>query len=259
MTHLKAQPRLAMGVVRHARQRPTAHTLSYPSWFLLLPMRRLRSEPVELLNRNRRGIVSFRDADHGDGGPDSLAWIERLLADEGIDGVDGEIWLQTVPRVFGHVFKPVSFWYAHRADGSLRAVVAEVNNTFGERHCYVLDGPGLKWGHEQRARKVFHVSPFCEVSGSYRFRFMRTDLGDDARGRVLVRIDHDDAQGLLLATSLSGTVQPLTAPALRHVLWRMPLAVTGVLLRIHWHALRLWLKGVPWFSKPSAPEAAITR
>lgn len=259
MSSSPAQPRLATGLVRHVRQRPVVHTLSYPSWFLLLPMRRLRSDPVALLNRNRRGIVSFHDADHGTGGADSLAWIERLLADEGIDGVDGEIWLQTVPRVFGHVFKPVSFWYGHRADGTLRAVVVEVNNTFGERHCYVLDSPALQWGREQRARKVFHVSPFCDVSGSYRFRFMRTDLGDRDHGRVLVRIDHDDAQGLLLATSLSGTVQPLTAAALRRALWRMPLAVTGVLLRIHWHALRLWLKGVPWFSKPSAPEAAITR
>lgn len=259
MSPIAPQPRLATGLVRHARQRPAMHTLSYPSWFLLLPMRRLRSDPVALLNRNRRGIVSFHDADHGDAGPDCLAWMERLLADEGIDGVDGEIWLQTMPRVFGHVFKPVSFWYAHRADGSLRAVVVEVNNTFGERHCYVLDGPGLQWGREQHARKVFHVSPFCEVSGSYRFRFMRTDLGDEGRGRVLVRIDHDDAQGLLLATSLSGTVQPLTAQTLRRTLWRMPLAVIGVLMRIHWHALQLWLKGVPWFSKPSAPEAAITR
>lgn len=259
MNPMPAEPRLAIGVVRHTRHRPVTHALNYPTWFLLLPMRRLRGDPVALLNRNRRGVVSFHDADHGDGGSDSLAWIERLLDSEGIDGVDGEVWLQTMPRVFGHVFKPASFWYCHRADDSLRAVVVEVNNTFGERHCYVLDGPGLSWGREQRARKVFHVSPFCAVDGTYRFRFMRTDLGDDSRGRVLVRIDHDDAQGSLLATSLSGTVHPLTARAMRRALWRMPLAVSGVLFRIHWHALRLWLKGVPWFSKPSAPEAAITR
>jgi DUF1365 family protein len=85
----------------------------------------------------------------------------------------GEVWLHCYPRVLGYTFKPVSFWYCHRrADGSLRAIVVEVNNTFGERHCYLLDAP--RYGVELQARKVFHVSPFCEVEGGYRFRFMRT-------------------------------------------------------------------------------------
>lgn len=258
MSLTPSQPRIGIGSVRHHRLRPVAHRLHYPTWFLLLPMRQLRVEPCALLHRNRRSLVSFHDSDHGVGGPDCLAWIENLLAGEGVVDVDGEIWLQTMPRVLGHVFKPASFWYCHRVDGSLRAVVVEVNNTFGERHCYVLDGPGLHWGREQRARKVFHVSPFCEVRGGYRFRFVRTDLDGRLNGRALVRIDHDDDDGVLLSTSLSGDLWPLTAAALRRALVRMPLAVTGVLLRIHWHALRLWLKGVPWFTKPSAPEATTT-
>ena len=216
--------------------------------------------PCALLRRNRRGGVAFHDADHGAGGPDCLAWIESLLTAQGIDGVDGEIWLQTSLRVLGHAFKPVSFWYCHRHDGTLRAVIAEVNNTFGERHCYVLDGPTLAFGVEQRASKVFHVSPFCDLRGTYRFRFMRTDLADAvSTGRVLVRIDVDDDAGPLLTTSVGGVSRPLTSAGLRRVLWRMPLAVSGVLLRIHWHALRLWIKRVPWFSKPSPPSVAFTR
>jgi DUF1365 family protein len=254
-----SQPRIGIGSVRHHRLRPVEHRLHYPAWFLLLPMRQLRAEPCALLHRNQRRLVSFHDADHGLGGHDCLAWVEALLVDEGIADVDGEIWLQTMPRVFGHVFKPASFWYCHRADGSLRAVVVEVNNTFGERHCYVLDGPGLRWGREQRARKVFHVSPFCEVRGTYRFRFVRTDLDDRPHGCALVRIDHEDDAGLLLSTSLAGALQPLTAAGLRRALVHMPLAVPGVLLRIHWHALQLWLKGVPWFTKPPAPKTATTR
>ena len=75
--------------------------------------------------------------------------------------------------MLGYVFKPVSFWHCHRPDGSLAAIVAEVNNTFGERHCYLLTGPTLAYGREMVANKVFHVSPFCHVQGSYRFRFMR--------------------------------------------------------------------------------------
>ena len=108
---------------------------------------------------------SFHDRDHGDGRHDALAWLDEVLHGEGIADAGGEVWLQTYPRVLGYVFKPVSFWYCHRGDGSLAAIVVEVNNTFGERHCYLLDGPDLAWGRELRARKVFHVSPFCAVAG----------------------------------------------------------------------------------------------
>ena len=159
---------LATGVVRHRRLRPAAHAFAYPTWFLLLPMRALRAAPDPHLPRNRGALVSFHDADHGDGGPDALAWVEALLAREGVAGADGEIWLQTYPRMLGYAFKPVSFWYCHRTDGSLAAVLAEVNNTFGERHVYLLDGPGTGFGRELIARKVFHVSPFCGVEGQYR-------------------------------------------------------------------------------------------
>jgi hypothetical protein len=116
-------------------------------------MRACASSPAAALARNRFGLLSFHDRDHGDGRADALAWIDELLASEGVADADGEVWLHTYPRVLGYVFKPVSFWYCHRADGTLAAVVAEVNNTFGERHCYLLDEPGLAWGREAwRAR-----------------------------------------------------------------------------------------------------------
>jgi hypothetical protein len=126
------------------------------------------------LRRNRFGLLSFHDRDHGDGRADAWPGWTNCWPREGVHDADGEVWLHTYPRVLGYAFKPVSFWYCHRADGSLAAIVAEVNNTFGERHCYLLAGPELAWGRELQARKVFHVSPFCRVQGSYRFRFMRT-------------------------------------------------------------------------------------
>ena len=248
-----AQPLLAHGEVRHRRLRPATNAFAYPTSFLLLPMRALRRQPQPALRRNARGWLSFHDRDHGDGGPDALAWLERLLAQEGIADADGEVWLQCYPRVLGYVFKPVSFWYCHRADGSLAAVVAEVNNTFGERHCYLLAGPGLGWGRELQARKVFHVSPFCAVQGSYRFRFMRA--GD----RIVARIDHDDEAGPLLQTSVSGCLQPLTAASARAAFLHRPLMTLGVIGRIHWQALRLWAKRVPFFTKPAPPQAFTTR
>ncbi|MEY3473954.1 MAG: hypothetical protein RL087_412, partial [Pseudomonadota bacterium] len=162
-----AVPQLALGEVRHQRLRPAVHAFDTGTYFLLLPLRALRDRAHPGLARNRFGLVSWHDADHGEGegGPDALGWLEALLEREGVQGADGEIWLQTYPRVLGYVFKPVSFWYCHRQDGSLAAVVAEVNNTFGERHCYLLAGPDLAFGREVTATKVFHVSPFCQVHG----------------------------------------------------------------------------------------------
>jgi DUF1365 family protein len=252
-----AAPMIGTGVVRHRRLRPAGNAFEYRTFFWMLPMRRLRAAPCAEVHRNRFGLLAFHDRDHGDGGSDSLAWIEALLAEEGIHGADGEIWLQTYPRVLGHVFKPVSFWYVERADGSLAAVVAEVNNTFGERHCYLLAGSGLAYGRDQRAAKVFHVSPFSRIDGSYRFRFMRSTRGDGPR--CVVRIDHEDALGPLLQTSLSGRLEPLTAGSARAAFFGVPLMSFGVVARIHWQALRVWLKRVPYVPKPAPPGRFVTR
>ena len=248
-------PQIGIGQVRHHRLRPADNAFAYRSYFLWLPMRTLRHAPCPALKRNRFGLLAFHDADHGDGRADALDWLEDLLHREGIAGADGEIWLQTYPRVFGHVFKPVSFWYCERADGSLAAVVAEVNNTFGERHCYLLAGPGLAWGREQRAAKVFHVSPFSPIEGDYAFRFLRSADGR----RCVVRIDHHDAAGPLLQTSLCGRLEPLHAGSARRAFFGVPLLGLGVVARIHWQALRVGLKRVPFRRKPAPPQAFVTR
>ena len=256
---------IGIGEVRHTRFRPAHNRFVYPTYFLMLPMRSLRTAASKVLPRNRFGLISFFDRDHGDGSNDSLAWVERLLAREGVTDATGEVWLHCYPRVLGFTFKPVSFWYCHRTDGSLAAVVVEVNNTFGERHCYLLNSPGLAFGRELQADKVFHVSPFCDVAGGYRFRFMRNDLHPNAAGqrthlaRTVACIDHHDAQGLLIQTSVSGALAPLTAGRMHAAFFGMPLMTLGVIARIHWQALRLWTKHVPFFSKPKPPDRFITR
>ena len=249
---------IGFGQVRHTRVRPARHAFAYATYFLMLPMRQIEREGGGALPMNRRGLISFHDADHGDGrGADqggALAWLDELLQREGITDARGEVWLHCFPRGLGHTFKPVSFWYCHREDGSLRAIVVEVNNTFGERHCYLLNQPA--YGRELQAPKVFHVSPFCAVQGQYRFRFMRTE---GERPRTVARIDHDDVSGPLIQTSVSGELTPLTRGQLIRAFWRYPMLTWGVVFRIHLHALALWLKRVRFFHKPPPPADFVTR
>jgi DUF1365 family protein len=257
IAHRAVVPLIGFGEVRHTRLKPVKHAFDYGTYFLMLPMRTLARDGAGALAYNRWAPLSFFDTDHGDGRTPAqggaLGWLDELLQAQGIDGADGEVWLHCYPRVLGFAFKPVSFWYCHRLDGSLRAIVVEVNNTFGERHCYLLDEPRL--GVELRANKVFHVSPFCPVEGAYRFRFMF----NAERTRTVARIDFDDASGPLIETSVSGTLQPLTATAVRQALLRYPLMTLAVVLRIHWQALKLFVKKVRFFRKPTPPTSFTTR
>jgi DUF1365 family protein len=237
-------PEICFGHVWHRRLRPKLHNFRYRSFYLRMPLRALAAEPprARLFGFNRAGLLSFHERDHGDGAGPLLPWIEGLLRRHGIDDADGEIWLQAMPRVLGFVFNPVSFWFCQRADGSVRAILCEVRNTFGERHCYLLDGT-------MAARKVFHVSPFFKVEGGYDFRFTPG----------AVEIDYRDDAGVVLHTRLSGKPQPLTDAAVLHALFSYPLMTFAVVFHIHWQALKLWLRGVPFHTKPLPPDQEVSR
>jgi len=162
--------------------------------------------------------------------------------------------------VLGYVFNPVSFWVCHDRAENVRAVLCEVCNTFGEQHNYLLahaDGRPLVSGETLSSRKVFHVSPFCEVKGSYAFRF------HFANDRWLARIDYDDdagaAAGPLLQTSISGVAEPLSRRSVNGLLWRYRWFTLAVVVRIHWQALKLWAKRVPFIPKPQPPLHRTTR
>jgi len=253
-----ATPAIIHGEVTHRRSRPARHAFTYPAFCLRLPLSQLATIESRGIAYNRRGSVSFHDRDHGpcDGTP-LLRWIRALLAAEGV-AADGEIVLHAFPRMLGYVFNPVSFWVCHDGTGAVRAVLCEVRNTFGERHLYLLanaDGASLASGVTLAASKVFHVSPFCDVKGRYAFRF---HFGAE---RWLARIDYfdtDDSEPLL-ETWISGQAKALTPVATRGLAWRYRLFTIGVVGRIHWQALQLWVKRVPYFTKPAPPRTSLSR
>ncbi|MFB9159714.1 DUF1365 domain-containing protein [Chromobacterium violaceum] len=247
---------LLTGQVMHRRLRPAANRFVYPVFCLRLKLSALEEANGFWFGVDRWRPLALRTRDYGprDGSP-LLPWARARLAEAGLPA-DGEIWLQTFPRVFGYAFNPVSFWYCHDAAGRLIAVLAEVNNTFGEHHGYLLSpsqGGEISASSQLACRKLLHVSPFCRVEGHYRFRFA------EQPGRALVRIDYHDAAGALLHTSIAGRLRALTAPAAAAALLRQPLLTLGVIARIHWQALKLWRKRVPIFRKPHPPAAALSR
>ncbi|HRP66477.1 MAG TPA: DUF1365 domain-containing protein [Thauera sp.] len=243
---------VCFGAVMHERHVEAHNRFVYPTAFLRLPLSQLERLRVPLLGIERANVFTFRNRDHGarDGSP-LLPWLRGLLRTHGIEAVcDGEVVLQTMPRLFGFVFNPVSFWFCHDRDGALRAVLAEVSNTFGERHNYLVHHGDLRpivSGDELRARKCFHVSPFFPVSGEYRFRF-------EQRGAVhAVSVDLWDGAALQLSTRLSGRAEALDGRAMAKWLARQPFMTLGVVARIHWQALRLALRRVRFFRKPPPP------
>jgi uncharacterized protein len=243
-----AAAQIGFGRVTHARLHPTSHRFDYPVYFVRLPIHDLAHVASRWFSLNRFNLLSFCEADHGDG-KDNLAWARSLLETHGLLA-DGEIWLTTFPRVLGYAFKPVSFWHCHHSDGELVAVLAEVNNTFGERHVYLLRTADP--AATLHADKVFHVSPFFPVRGRYTFGFQPAD--DFFRARI----DYDDGNGGALRTAWWGRLEPLSPRASLRAFFTYPLMSWGVIARIHLQALRLILKRVPFFRKPPAPPKEVT-
>ncbi|MFZ6744862.1 DUF1365 domain-containing protein [Undibacterium sp. JH2W] len=264
---LKTAVVLCTGEVMHKRLRPVKNAFRYGVFFIRVPVRDIhRVSMPALFSVNRFNALSFHERDHGDSKQPLAHWIDGVLKSQGIADADGEVWLQCFPRVFGYVFNPVSFWFCHRQDGSLRAIICEVRNTFGEKHLYLLEKSGkLANGEELQARKIFHVSPFCKVEGSYRFRFIQAQqempgqTTEHTQKKYLARIDYADAEGPLLLTSVSGREQTMSNMRIASVMLRYPFMTVGVVLRIHIQALRLWIKRVPFISKPIPPTEELSR
>ncbi len=208
-----------------------------------------------LFSYNRWNLLSFFDRDHGHRRDGPLRpWVTAIAARHGIELDDGPIHLLCLPRVFGYVFNPISLFYCSDRHGALRAIVAEVRNTFGEMHSYVIHQHGEPLNLDQHfdRSKRFHVSPFLDVAGTYRFEF--TAPAESAR--VIIN-EYKDETPILTAT-LSGQRQPLTDAAIARLMLAMPFHTLGVVIGIHWQALKLWLRGAGYRPKPAPPHEEST-
>lgn len=249
--------------VMHRRRVAPLYRFVYQIFYLLLDIDRLDElhRRLRWFSHNRFNLFAIHDLDHGRGEPGGLRrWAEAVLADHGVQLQGGRIRLLTQPRMFGWAFNPVSFWYCEHADGRLRAVIAEVNNTFGERHSYVLTaqqagasaGAVLPYEVELRKEKCFHVSPLFDLVGLYHFRF--------AEPSESLRVWLDETrEGLpLIDTAISGQRRELDDGVLLAQLIRMPVQALKVLAAIHWQALKIWLRGAKFHRKPPPPDLEAT-
>lgn len=244
---------LLAGRVMHERLRPARNRFVYPVFCVRLNLDRLTELNRWWFGVDRRCLMGIRTRDYGAREDSDLAgWMRQQLAQAGVHA-NGEIWLQTFPRVFGYVFNPVSFWYCHDDAGGLRELLAEVTSTFGERHSYLLtgsEGEIITSNTTLECCKKLHVSPFCRVEGRYQFRLR------ESAETSFIGIDYFDDDGLVLRTSVGGHKRVLNRRSAVHALMSQPLMTFSVIARIYWQALRLWLAKTPFFSKPSDSGAA---
>ncbi|SMO94008.1 DUF1365 domain-containing protein [Paracoccus laeviglucosivorans] len=240
--------------VTHARRGALRHAFRYKVEYLLLsPETALGSG---LFSVNRFNLFAIHDRDHGGprGQGAGAAWAWTQLEQAGFQRMPGMVMaLLTQPRLLGHWFTPVSFWLVLRGD-QIMAAIAEVNNTFGQRHSYLCANPGFApIGRNDIicTDKLFHVSPFQDVAGEYRFAFRLTP------DHIAIRISQIDGDKGLDA-AMSGALRPFTNATAIGACLRRPGGSLRVLALIYWNALRLKLKGAAYRPVPAPPDKDVS-
>lgn len=247
------------GTTHHARYGEVGNAFTYGVDYLCLEPE-ARARGPALFSSNGRNLASLWDRDHG-GAPGKgrgAAWVRAVLAEHQIK-LEGRLLLLAQPRILGHVFNPVSFWLAYDDAGVLRVVIAEVTNTFGERHSYLChhdDLAPITKRDRLSARKIFYVSPFQKVEGGYTFKF---DISERAVDIVIDYRAETPAGPQGVYATLRGTRAPLTNRSLIGAFLRRPMGSRRVLGLIHWQALKLWWKGATYRTRPAPPVEEVTR
>ncbi len=258
MSGSSSQSRLYVGSVAHERTRPRTNRFRYGLYFIYVDLAELDEldRSLRFFSVDRPNVVTFRTRDHGPrNGSPLRPWIDDVLSQAGIDLEGGAVRILTFPRVLGLGFFPVAFWYCFHADGTPRAVLAEVNNTFGDHHNYLLHASGevFDWDTVPESRKMFHVSPFIEMDARYEFRF------SEPGGQVSASIFDYVSGPLLLVAAISLAAQPLSDKSLLSAVARFgPMSLRAWLL-IHYQAIKLFFfKRIAYVPRTPAPEEDTT-
>ena len=245
---------LYAGTVMHRRWKPKRHQLRYGVFALLADLDELPHLKLRLFSHNRFNLFSLLDRDFGAGDGTALKpWVEARLAEAGLESGGIQVSLLCYPRILGYAFNPLSVFYCRRArDEALIAILYEVHNTFGERHCYLIpvESPGTTV--QQECAKAFYVSPFIGMQATYRFQVL------PPTEKLAIVINESDAEGPLLDASFVARRLPLGDGKLLSLLVRHPLMGLKVIGGIHWEALRLWLKGIKLTNRPAPPVPLVT-
>lgn len=244
---------LYAGSVMHRRRRPRLHKLRHEVFWTLLDLDELDEldRRLSLFSHGRANVFSLHETDHGDGSGVRLrAQIDRHLAEANIKAE--KVFLLCMPRTFGYSFNPLSVYFCLDASGQTVAIVYEVHNTFGERHSYLVRTAGQAQPFEHSCGKEFYVSPFMSMHLTYAFRVTVDRAG------VTVAIRGDDGEGPIIDASLAGRRLPLTDRNLLRVMLIYPLVTLKVIAAIHWHALKMLLKGYRIAPRPKAPRENVT-
>lgn len=241
--------------VLHVRHKPVLHRLRHRSLYLLIDLDEARAlaRSCRLFSSNCFNLVSWHERDHGDGSALPLrSQIEGHLRRADIDAVGGPIRVLCMPRILGLVFNPLSIIFCYGRDGRLVAILYEVNNTFGQRHSYLIPVGGHAGVLTQYCAKNFYVSPFMPMALTYRFRI--AEPGE----RFAVRITVQDATGKVLTAVLAGKREDIVDRSILRAVLRSPLLAWHVLGAIHWEALKLWRKGLRLQPRPQPPADPVT-
>ena len=250
------------GDVVHQRFAPKAHRLSYHIFQVLLDLDHLDDIKTRLFSRNRFNLFGFYDRDHG---PDKAASrdaplrerMTALLLAHGLYEADDRLFLMAMPRVLGFVFNPISLYFAQRPDGTMKAVIYEVNNTFGDRHSYVLPVHGAGKRIRQNSEKKLHVSPFMDMNMAYEFDLIAPEETFALKIQLHQQQDDRSMKHMLFA-GFAATYEPLHDAALGRLSVVMPLMTIGVVIGIHWEALLLFVKGMRLKPKPPTQRSSVS-
>lgn len=240
------------GEVVHRRSAPVRHELRYRVFNLFADIDELPEldERLRLFSYNRFNLFSIADRNHGAGDGSSLrahvwAMVREVDPDCGIT----QVFMFCYPGVLGFVFNPLTVYYGYTAAGQLRLMIYEVNNTFGQRHSYVIPANDT-W--EQSCAKSFYVSPFNDADGRYHFRI--SPPGDTLKLAITLHT----AGKPCLAAWFTGTREDLTDRNLFRSFASLPAMPLKVYGGIHWEAARLWIKGLRFKPRPAPPPTPVS-